>query len=857
MRDPAGRGPPGSTGGREGAQVGDVRDRPRGTRRFVTVLLAAAVAAAAAAAIVTPLPARAQSGPDAPRVTADDLGLEARAGFSGHALRGRATPVEVRIAPDRLIAGELRVASDVNGRRQVEVRDVEVAAGSAKVFRFVTPPTSAMSVELVTGDGTVRARVEADTSGRYLVGVVGESLPASVPPVQAPGFDVRADVVPIDPVWLDLGPHVLDSLAALVIDRATLDGLADEAVGDLATWVAGGGSVVVTVDDGPVSLPLPWNPATGAEAATVAMPGGRESPASAVVPAGDAWPLTVDDVTGSGDATVVAAARNAGHGRVAVVGVDVGEGELGGDGALWGALVPPRGVLAQFDEAGPTARILDVAPQTLQTGSIDLPGIVGLAVFLIAYVLVVGPINGLVLSRLGRRELAWGTIPAITLVFATVAWVGAGSTSPSVGLSGNAAWWVDGVGGETAVVGLRSPRPGTHEVALPGQGWTPMSGSWNRPAAIDRASGDTVVGMDLEALELGSTVAMRAVPGSPPLEVEVTDRRDGLTVEVRNVGTVAVDEVTVRAGTLAEAIGTLAPGESGSATLRDPQRLRRRNAWEDEIARDIDGVPRSPGSLEAVLRWQVLDHAPGIVWATGTVPAGLPGLAEPLADGVATTPIGTFLAVGTTAEVADGPVLPVDTHRGLVVAGFGEVWRPSPWAVEGQLEAVLRYRLPRVDGLTALVSTLGAGELFADRGMDACFTVEVRDEDGALLSAMETCGDPRFPEPPPCPPDVASCAFDPDTMVLELCDADGACREATVEAIGVPEVTDGDGRLQILDVTTGEWVLVDEVFDDDRAPTERFVSPLGEVLVRVQGQLHPFEFSGRGLAAEPRQEARR
>ncbi len=47
----------------------------------------------------------------------------------------------------------------------------------------------------------------------------------------------------------------------------------------------------------------------------------------------------------------------------------------------------------------------------------ELPKPWGLAAFLAFYVLLVGPVNYFILSRLDKRELAWLTVPALTIIF--------------------------------------------------------------------------------------------------------------------------------------------------------------------------------------------------------------------------------------------------------------------------------------------------------------------------------------------------------------------------------------------------------------------------------------------------------
>ena len=50
-------------------------------------------------------------------------------------------------------------------------------------------------------------------------------------------------------------------------------------------------------------------------------------------------------------------------------------------------------------------------------GEIKLPSATFLLVFLCSYILIIGPLNYVVLSRTKRRELAWISIPIIGLVF--------------------------------------------------------------------------------------------------------------------------------------------------------------------------------------------------------------------------------------------------------------------------------------------------------------------------------------------------------------------------------------------------------------------------------------------------------
>lgn len=803
-------------------------------------------------------PAAAQSGGEGvdeagepARVTAADLGIEVTAGYDGHLLRSRWVPVEVTVAPDRLVAGTLRVLTEGNTGRQAEVRTVEVAAGAVKVFRFVVPPTFGMTVELELHDErTVRVPVETDTSARFIVGVLGDAVPDGAPPVNAYALQTPATVAAVPAEWLELSDRALDPVTTLVADTTALAALSDGALTNLRTAVAAGLDLVAVVGaDGPVELPLPpgWVPATSATTRQVVAPGGQDTAVRVLTPTPEAWTLRPVDLAMDAGEEPVAAAVTAGRGRVAVVGVALGEGPLGRNGLLWGHLASPTGVTQGFEDPR-VQRIASIAPQTLQGDDFEIPPLGVLAVFLVVYVLAVGPVNGLVLSRLDRREFAWLTIPAITLVFGAAAWVGAAGSSPSVGLAGRASWWIDGQGGELAVAAIRDPRPGVHTLALPGEGWAVTSATWNVPAVVDRSGRDTAIQLELEAMEVGTAVGWRAHERRAPLAVEVV-AGDPPRLRVRNLTTETISELRVHAATSRLAIGDLAPGEEIEKELALGDTLPVRNAFGDDFAdlRGRDGRVQAPAAMEALLRWDVLDGAPGLLWVSGTVASEL-DLGSIAADGGAVAHRGTFIAVGIDPPAPSGAVSPFQVQRQLVVPGFGELWQPGPLTVEGRAEAVLRYRLPRVEPLGMLTSSLERGQLMGGGpgAVQECWVQEVRGGDGDIVASQEVCGDPAAPPSPPCPPDATSCAFDGERF--EICRGDDECEIAEVTSPPpAPDRVEGSGGLEVWDVVDRAWVPVGEAFPDGVGDPGRLVTPLGEVLVRVSGELHPFDFSGRGI----------
>lgn len=104
--------------------------------------------------------------------------------------------------------------------------------------------------------------------------------------------------------------------------------------------------------------------------------------------------------------------------------------------------------------------------------SLDAPGTSVIAIFLLAYLVILVPVNYLVLKRLDRKEWAWGTIPALVLLFAAGTF-GVGYAAKGGSVFVNRAALIETNAGrrEAGVyseVGLFSPRRSSYDIALAG-----------------------------------------------------------------------------------------------------------------------------------------------------------------------------------------------------------------------------------------------------------------------------------------------------------------------------------------------------------------------------------------------------
>lgn len=608
-----------------------------------TRVLVAAVGVLAALA----LPAAAQ---DADRAQDERLGLDVTVGYGDDTAGADWAPVLVTLQPPRLVAGTLAVEARTATGTVREERDVEVAVGSRSAYRFLLP-AGAVTVTLHEPDrDPASVRVAPGRGGdTFLAGVLG-TVPSGTPPLRNDALGVTGRWVDVDPEWAELSAAALDPLSGLVADGRALSELSEQGQRNVAAAVAAGMDLVL-VGATPEDAGLPWR--TG----------------------GPAWELPAADLVE--DASGVAATvLPAGRGRVALTGAGPGDGALGQSPALWSALVEPR--IGADPQRQP-------APALQQVGGLagaiepDVPTLPWLAVFIVAYIVVVGPVNGIVLARFGRRELAWVTVPAVTAVFTLGGWLGAVGSQPPLGFTGTATAWVDGAATEWVATVARAPTPAQRQVSLPGEGWAVHPVAGGAPAAVRR--GDAVrVSLDLPALQPGTVLAGRSTAAPAPLEVSATATGGDLEVTVTNVASFPVSGVVVRAATATVSLGDLAPGAEDTVTVDGDALPADDGGWQG-------GRPQSDtrGTLEGLLG-DVLDGNPGLVWAVGTAPQGS---STPRIDGQPATEVGHVVAV---AAHATGPPLLHTTDRTLVQAGDG--FRPAPLVVESQGAVVLRYRIP-------------------------------------------------------------------------------------------------------------------------------------------------------------------
>ncbi len=368
----------------------------------------------AGALTVLAVPVSAQQAPEPETVQ-----MEASAGMANFVDPRRPVDLAVTITAAVFFAGNLEIQQGSS----LIIKPVEIPAGGFKTYRAVVPPP--------VGTSQTRLRLFA----------TGEAQPALT-------RTLTMKVVEEESLVAVVGPA---ELAAAI---------------DAATVVATEAEVVVAVLD-PARLEASLDPARYLVLA----------PAVELPPAAQAWlrsggRLVVDanevDRLGIDLGAAIPDSRatyySIGEGRVVTV-ADL----LGLDVDDWSQLISPSPVrLGSVDPwNSPETQLIGAATNA---GDQRVPRLPWLLLAVVGYALLVGPANFLVLTKLRRRELAWFTVPALSVLAVATFWV-AGRSQLQTTIVNHATVIVGGESSSArSAVALAVGAAGDRLVALP-EGW--------------------------------------------------------------------------------------------------------------------------------------------------------------------------------------------------------------------------------------------------------------------------------------------------------------------------------------------------------------------------------------------------
>ncbi len=298
--------------------------------------------------------------------------MSARAGLAGFVDARRPIDLAVTIGADVLFTGNLEVRQ---GNAIIQI-PVEVPAAGEKTYMVrLAPPVGSVQTRLrLFADGVADPAATTNVALRApqdetVVAVIGPTeLVAAIDDAAVNVTDAEIVTAAIDSAVLEIGPH---PARYLVLDPAQALPEATRA------WVNAGGRVIVAASElSSLELDL------GA-------------------------PIPVEDRS----------FHRVGAGLVVAVpsltALDVDE---------WSTLINPTPIVIAPRDVwqSPELQLMQAATSA---GDQRIPGIPWLFAAVIGYAVLVGPVNFMVLRKLGRRELAWVTVPLMSLLAVASFWL--------------------------------------------------------------------------------------------------------------------------------------------------------------------------------------------------------------------------------------------------------------------------------------------------------------------------------------------------------------------------------------------------------------------------------------------------
>jgi hypothetical protein len=642
------------------------------------------------------------------------------AGYDSLYAPGRSLPVRVRVEADRLVRGavEVRGGALAGPEARNEVRlPVEVPGGSAKEFLVVLPAQrsfegigGALEVTARLVDGSRREVAGSSpvslrpTADQELVGLLPGVLAGGPVPGPAP-LAVEAGVarfVAVGPAELAQAPATLEPLGTLGLADDELARLAPSARAGVLRWVAAGGQLLVDGRPGDrvEGLPEDWQPGAGGRA-------------------------------------------DAGRGRLVLTGGAMASGR-------WAGLVEPTP-----RAGGVTTTVVEPVGNALANDAgLRVPELGWLLVFLLAYVVVVGPLTALVLGRLGRAELAWVVIPVVAVVFTAGSWAGAHSLRGGTRLAHGTVVELSPAGAiATTFVGVAARSEQRAGVGFD-EGWT----AGRNPTGFERAPAPSVVETTSKgpvarlALDAGGFgVARGEGPVEPggALDLEAVSEVDGRARgKVRNRLSFPLEQVAVFVAGGGTLVGSLAAGEEREWVVAGANRGGGFDAEpvEAELWRDAAGRfgPPDPDHIVNFPLWGSAPESsdpslrsPGMALAAGWTRAFVPPVSV---NGARRSPVGrTVLVARAPVRPVGGTLTDLTVRREVVRAGQrgflgrGVVFHgTSPSTVvrftlpDGAAPRPLVARLPAaggveiwLDGAWQRLPTVGGADPVPGRGVRA------------------------------------------------------------------------------------------------------------------------------------------
>lgn len=435
-----------------------------------------------------------------PRQNNRNVELEIHAGFNGYFRPGKWTPVEITVQNgNRDLNGTLRVRSLGRNDNAATLYQIPFATGpnnteSVTINVSIEDASSQIVVELLDDKGIIAEKSEelndilsrdilyAVVTDSQTLGNIDMSILEDLGSGTAFRVDWTSSKVPLD-------ADVLRSVDVItLLSDVGQNGLSEEQEKALELWIHGGGHLIVhagasslVYSEGFLDGVLPTTINGIMSVESLEALGTYTGHPSEILISGENEDYVITRNTPNADAQVLLSIDNEpvlvrsvyGAGIVDFIGVDpIAEPLIDyvDIDHLWFELVANTPVRPSW---GYDFADWVVANQAIRivTG-FDLPSALQMLGFLSVYIILIGPANYVILRQIGRRELAWFTIPIFIFAFTIIAYL------TGFSLRGNAAtvnhlsvvqvWPNSDVARVDGLVGVFSPRRTTYDLWVDG-----------------------------------------------------------------------------------------------------------------------------------------------------------------------------------------------------------------------------------------------------------------------------------------------------------------------------------------------------------------------------------------------------
>jgi len=551
---------------------------------------------------------------------------EIEIGFDGAFTKGAWTPVSVRMRNDGdSCSGRVTVPvkfSEYTPAVSLYTAPVELPKGSEKLYRLYVPTAGydqAVALELngqsesrpapgarvVDTDDLLTVVLSSNASvlsflqgarapvGRPDLSAAGAypTPPAQTSSSRAPQVELaRSQWGRVPESWLGW-----DGVDAVILTEADFGAASQQEIDALRQWVLLGGTLIVpggaksaAMASGSLGELLPMQVSgtrTIADLSGLEKWGGQAIPRSAMLVADGTLREGAQVLLGSAQDPLVVAG-DADRGRVVMTTFDFTAGAVkywDGQIAMWQRLL--EAAVARPTDAGFLAGIVairDIMPWSSQSALASaaaratagqLPPIWMMVGFLLAYVIAVVPVNYLIVSRLGRRELAWLTTPAIIIVFFAGAWgLGLAMRGNQTVVSRLAAIELQpgqAVARAVGFVGVFSPAKINYDLSLEGTAASAVESDITRSDSLCVVYGPAPRVADLSVNMWSTRVVQVEFLADLGGGIDGYLEYDGsnLRAHVRNGSSISLDRVgIVREGRIGDTVA-LAPGQEADLGL--------------------------------------------------------------------------------------------------------------------------------------------------------------------------------------------------------------------------------------------------------------------------------------------------